>query len=223
MFHIFVDLEFMDGDRKFRKLPKFCRKEIIQFGAVVLDDNFQEVDSFNSYVKPQCSLKLKKHFTEFTGITDEQAFGAPVFEEVLQSFCEWCLKFGSERIIYEWSTTDLHQILFEVRAKELEPSAEEAEVLQDWQDAQKIYGDAVETDTQIALETAVWTMGEGIDGRLHDALWDARNTSRVFALLQQPERVEKAAQMLHHGSPETKFSCTLGDLFDFSKLQLKVE
>ena len=221
MYSIFIDLEFMDADRKFRKLPHYCRKEIIQFGAVVLDDKLQEVDSFLSYVKPQCSTRLKKQFTEFTGITNEAAFGAPVFAEVLQNFCSWCLQYGTDAVVYEWSTSDLHQILFECTAKEISLTHEEQLVLHDWQDAQKLYGDVVETDTQIALETAVWTLGEGIEGRLHDALWDARNTARVFALLKSEERAEKAKQMLHHGTQEESFSCTLGELFDFSKLQLK--
>lgn len=223
MYSIFVDLEFMDADRKFRSLPRFCRKEVIQFGAIVLDEAYREVGCFNSFVKPQCSTRLKEHFREFTGITNEQAFGAPVFEDVLQQFCEWCLQYGPERTIYEWSTADLHQLLFECEKKEIELSEEERCVLQNWQDAQLLYGNAVETDTQIALETAVWTMGEGIEGRLHNALWDARNTGRVVALLQESQRVEQAKQMLHHGTPETEFSCTLGDLFDFSKLKLKAE
>lgn len=223
MYSIFVDLEFMDADRKQRKLPGYCRKEIIQFGAIVLDDNYNEVGNFQSFVKPQFSTRLKQQFSEFTGITNEQAFGAPVFAEVLQQFCEWCLQYGPELSIYEWSTSDLHQILFECEKKGLELSEVEQKVLVDWLDAQKLYGDAVETDTQIALETAVWTLGEGIEGRLHNALWDARNTGRVFALIQNPECVKNAKQMLHHGTPETEFSCTLGDMFDFSKLQLKAE
>lgn len=223
MYSIFVDLEFMDADKKFRRLPGFCRKEVIQFGAIVLNENYQEIGYFNSYVKPQCSTRLKQNFKEFTGITNEQAFGAPVFSEVLQQFCEWCLQYGPEYTIYEWSNSDLKQLQFECEKKELELSSEEKIVLQNWQDAQMLYGNAVETETQIALETAVWTLGEGIEGRLHNALWDARNTGRVIALLREQERVEKAKQMLHHGTPETEFSCTLGDIFDFSKLHLKAE
>lgn len=223
MYSIFVDLEFMDADRKFRSLPCFCRKEVIQFGAIVLDENYREIGCFNSFVRPQCSTRLKQHFREFTGITNEQAFESPVFAEVLQQFCEWCLQYGPEITIHEWSNSDLNQLQFECEKKQLSLSSEEKLMLQNWQDAQELYGKAVETETQIALETAVWTLGEGIEGRLHNALWDARNTGRVVALLQDADCVEKAKQMLHHGTPETEFSCTLGDIFDFSKLQLKAE
>lgn len=219
MYHIFVDLEFNNVDRQYRK--QIGKQEVIEFGAVVLDDNMQEVGHFKSYVKPQFSSSIYNVIKDLTGITDNMVAGADYFDTVLARFCSWCHGYG-EYTVYEWSNSDLAQLLRESKRKGIELNEVELAVLKNWQDAQDIYGRQVETDTQIALETAVWTFGEGIDGQLHDALWDARNTAKVFAMMQDKENVKMAKQMLHHGTPNSSFSCTLADLFDFSKLNLAV-
>jgi len=223
MYHIFVDLEFLESERKFRKHPNCSRLEIIEFGAVVLDDNLHEISCFKSYVKPQFSSRIRSKIKDLTGITDSMVACADDFQTVLYRFCDWCAQYGPELTFYEWSDSDLKQILRESHKKGVELNAQQQELLQNWQDAQRIYGDMVETQTQIALETAVWTIGESIAGKLHDALWDARNTARVYRLMQDEENVSLAKQMLHHGTPQESFTCTLADLFDFSKLQLAVQ
>ncbi len=219
MYHIFVDLEFNNVDRQYRK--QIGKQEVIEFGAVVLDDNMQEVGHFKSYVKPQYSSSIVGIIRDLTGITYKRVAGADCFAAVLARVCSWCNGFG-EYTVYEWSNSDLAQLLRESKRKGIELNDVELAVLKDWQDAQDIYGKQVETNTQIALETAVWTLGEEIEGQLHDALWDARNTAKVFALMQDTENVRMAKQMLHHGTPNSSFSCTLGDLFDFSRLTLAV-
>ena len=219
MYHIFVDLEFNNVERQYKR--QYGKHEVIEFGAVVLDENMAEVGHFKSYVKPQFSKRIHKVIEDLTGITSSMVAEAKGFAEVLASFCEWCHSF-KEYIVYEWSNSDLMQILRETKKKAIELSEVELAVLHDWQDAQLIYGRQVETDTQVALETAIWSIGEGIEGQLHDALWDARNTARVYALMRQEGVVERAKQVLHHGTTESSFSYTLADLFDFSKLQLAI-
>jgi len=221
MYHIFVDLEMQEIERKNKALSKGLKQEIIEFGAVVLDDKLQQVDSFKAYVKPEFSSRMRKKFIDLTGITDKMILSADDFESVLADFCSWCMNFSDIRL-YEWSDSDLKQILVEARKKSIALSEEEQLVLDDWCDVQKMYGDMVDTKSQIALDTAVWTFGESFTGRLHDALWDAHNTAKVFELLQNDEDVEVAKQMLHHGTMSKSATFTLGDLFDFSKLQLAV-
>lgn len=219
MYHIFVDLEFNKVDRQYAK--KYGKQEVIEVGAVVLDEQLQEISHFKSYVKPQYSSRISNVIKDLTGITYSMVAEAENFAAVLEQFCVWCHGFG-EYTIYEWSDSDLLQLLRESKKKGLELTELELEVLQNWLDVQQLYGKSVDSSNQIALETALWSMGEDIEGKLHDALWDARNTAKVYALLQEESNVALAKQMVHHGTPQSSFSCTLGDLFDFSKLQLAV-
>ena len=179
------------------------------------------VGHFKSYVKPQYSRCIHSIIKDLTGVTDSMVAGAESFEKVLDRFYNWCASYG-KYTVYEWGNSDLNQLLRESMKKGIELNETELAVLHDWQDAQMLYGRQVGTDTQIALEIAVWTVGESIEGQLYDALWDARNTAKVYAMMQEESNVKLAKQMLHHGTPNSSFSCTLADLFDFSKLQLAV-
>ena len=57
MKHIVIDLEMnqVNGKSKARAL---CRMETIEIGAVMLDENLQEVSSFKEYVHPEYSDKV---------------------------------------------------------------------------------------------------------------------------------------------------------------------
>lgn len=218
---IFVDLEMQEIERKNKKLSNGLRQEVIEFGAVVLDENHNEIDSFKSYVRPEYSSRMRQLYIDLTGITDSDILCADGFAQVLHRFCAWCQLY-SGAVIYEWSDADLAQLLRESRKKNVVLSEEERLVLSNWQDMQRDYGDLVESNTQIALETAIWTLGEKFEGRMHDAVWDSRNTAKIYSLMQDEANVQMARQMLHHGTTETKISFTLADVFDFSKLRLAV-
>lgn len=221
MYHIFVDLEMQEIEKKNKTISNGLKQEVIEIGAVVLDDSLQQVGSFKSYVRPRYSSRMRRKFIELTGITNSMILGANDYEQVLKEFCNWCLSYG-QFTLYQWSDSDLSQLVKECNKKGIALTEEEQQVLENWQDLQRIYGDKVETRTQIALETAVWTFGECFEGKVHDALWDAKNTATVFARLQNEKDVAMAKDMLHHGTVEKQATFTLGDLFDFSKLQLVV-
>ena len=59
---------------------------IIEIGAVILK-NGVEVDRFQTFVDPECTLERK--IVELTGITDDMLSGAPKIEEVLPKFLEF--------------------------------------------------------------------------------------------------------------------------------------
>ena len=54
MKHIVVDLEMNNVSRK-SVVGSICSMETIEIGAVMLDDNWQEISSLRTYVKPEYS------------------------------------------------------------------------------------------------------------------------------------------------------------------------
>ncbi|MBQ7431134.1 MAG: exonuclease domain-containing protein [Butyrivibrio sp.] len=84
--------------------------ETIEIGAVMLDDNLQEISSFKTYVKPEYNDGIVKKITKLTGITNEMVKNAPTFKEALHMFTSWCLGTGDDITIYAWSESDFDQI-----------------------------------------------------------------------------------------------------------------
>ncbi len=82
--------------------------QIIQIGAVKLDDNLNIVDTFDVIVKSSIGKKLTKRFVELTGITAEMmADGISLTDAVLRynNFV------GKNYTMLTWSTSDLYTIL----------------------------------------------------------------------------------------------------------------
>ena len=70
MKYVVIDLEMNPVDRDFREVKKHMKEEVIEFGAVRLDENFQQEAEFQCYVEPEYG-KIKKHITNLTGIKQE--------------------------------------------------------------------------------------------------------------------------------------------------------
>ena len=83
--YIVLDLEFNQAfdfttGTKSEPDPK-CRFEIIQFGAVKLDDNFNIVGSFDKLVKPQIYKKIHPHVQKITGLSNSDFINCKSFNE----------------------------------------------------------------------------------------------------------------------------------------------
>ena len=62
-------------------------KEIIQFSATKLDQDFKELESINYYIKPK--KQVSSFVTELTGISNEMLSGKMYFEEVARKLYEF--------------------------------------------------------------------------------------------------------------------------------------
>ena len=90
--------------------------ETIEIGAVMLDDNLQELSAFRTYVKPEYNDCIERKIKRITGITEEMVQNAPKFNEALRMFTNWCLGTGDEVTIYAWSDTEIN---FKVKSEVL--------------------------------------------------------------------------------------------------------
>ena len=62
MKHIVVDFEMNNIQQK-SEARRICTMETIEIGAVMLDDNLQEISSFRTYVKPEYNDGIAKKIT----------------------------------------------------------------------------------------------------------------------------------------------------------------
>ncbi|MDO5156463.1 MAG: 3'-5' exonuclease [Eubacteriales bacterium] len=222
MKYVFIDLEMNSIPRKCKKERSICKREIIEIGAIVLDDNYQEIGCFKEFVKPDYSDTIFRKYTELTGITTGMVAGANRFEKVLCHFAKWCEELDDSYIIYAWSDSDLYQIQKEMQLKQIETTALMQNLFDNWQDFQREYCDMIDSKNVISLERALNNAGIGFEGKIHDALWDARNTSKLFVMSRDPMEMQAIRDLIHFVQEEEKPEevLSLGSLFDFSALQI---
>lgn len=84
MDYIILDIEF--NGRKFASdLPM----EVIEIGAVRLNDSLEPVDEFSALIKPVYFSKLNGFIKKKTGIPQEDIDSAAGFRTVIKDFLDW--------------------------------------------------------------------------------------------------------------------------------------
>ncbi len=81
--------------------------EIIEIGAVKLDEELKNISSFDRLIKPKVYLKLHKAIEKMLPITMRDLQNAKHFKEVFNEFREWC---GDDIIFCTWGDMDLFQL-----------------------------------------------------------------------------------------------------------------
>ena len=207
--NIVIDLEFNPTPKSGRNKLAF---EIIEIGAVRLDDKGDVVDTFNCLVKSELSEYVTRRITALTGIRTCDVEDAPVFAEALGAFARWIG--GEPARIVAWSSSDRRQIQSECAAKDVEVPPQ----MKRWLDLQKVYprvmgvGDGL----QMNLPTAINWYGSEMDGgSAHRALYDAKAAAALMSqLLSGSYRQQKAAlesSLKKRCGSAARLSSTIGD------------
>jgi len=216
MKHVVVDLE-MNNIRQKSEARRICTNETIEIGAVMLDDNLQEISSFRTYVKPEYNDGIVPKISRLTDITDAMVANAPKFREALRMFTNWCLGTGDEVTIYAWSDTDFNQIRKEIVLKEYEISETEKSLLEnEWTDFQQEFDGHLGFERQVSLKMALDMAGIDFSGREHDALDDARNTAELLQIFRDEDLFEKTLRKIEELMKPSSLGNTLGSMMDLS-------
>ena len=105
MNYIILDLEW---DSTFFVKQKRFINQILQIGAVKLNENFDIIDTFEVTVKSAISKKVTGRFARLTGITSEIMRNGVPFENAVESYNSWV---GDDAVTMTWSNSDLYTIL----------------------------------------------------------------------------------------------------------------
>lgn len=219
MKYVFVDFEMNAIRSKFKEARAICRSEIIEIGAVMLNDTYEEMAEFRQYVKPEYN-EISKKYEDLTGVTNEKVKDAPNFFVAMEQFRDWCIEISAGDVfcVYAWSDTDLRQIQKEMQLKQIDPEPF-AILTNDWFDFQKQFCDILGLERRISLEVAVGSISKKFEGTMHDALWDARNTATIFTLSKNEAEFERTMRpIIDMLKPSGPMTYKMGDLFKDFKL-----
>lgn len=207
MNYVVLDLEMCKVKKKEKEQK--LHSEVIQIGAVLVDEHFEIQSQFNRYVKPEVG-HVDSFITNLTGITDATVKNAANFETVMKEFWDWV---PADSILVSWSYSDRKQLLHEYGGKDME-SEHLQEVAETWMDCQKMFGERLNSNRSRSLEEALIITDIWQAGRAHDGLNDAYNTALLFIKLMTEPNL-KFNDIYEEASREetTHLSFSLGNLF----------
>ena len=208
MVHIVIDLEMNPVSKSFKDIRRRTTDEVIEIGAVKLDENYQMVDEFQCYVKPEYG-EITKHITKLTGITQETVADKPLFAEAFQNFMDWIGTW--DMTLYSWSNSDIKQLKVECAFKI--PGYDIAKLEHRWRDLQKAFDDRIGLHSSLALKHAIGAMNRDFEGTQHTALADAANTAAILALLQDDEEFFRVMQPVIDLLQPKTLSQSIGDKY----------
>jgi len=185
MNYIVLDLEFNNPfeidniTKRFKKVKPnlIMPQEIIEIGAVKLDNKFKFIDSFQIFIKPQLYKKLHPNVKRKTKISNKDLYDALYINECIDSFIKWI---GKDYILCTWSSGDIFT---------LENNCVFYNINTNWIDKyidiQYIYSIQNKIDKQESLKNAVKFYKIEINNKMHRALNDAIYESEIIKYLDK--------------------------------------
>lgn len=221
MNYIVVDFEMNPVASEYKVERRICRSEIIEIGAVVMDESFVVLGEFKTLVKPQYNDSIYKKYETLTGISTQMVCGAPTFATAYEMFVNWCESYGSDYEVYAWSENDYNQLTAEMKLKKY-TNQDKMRPLENWFDFQKEYTEKLGLERIMSLEKALDYAGIEFEGHMHDALCDAKNTAELFAIVRNEERCNVVLRAVMDALKPKYVDNKLGDMIDFGTLMAQL-
>ena len=178
MKYIIFDLEFNQSSNKEDRIAQLPF-EIIQIGAVKLNEDFKTISTFNELVKPTVYKSILPYIQDLTKITDEMVSSAKEFTDIYYDFMNFI---GKEDITFIiWGIVDLRELYKAIIYLNL-PTENFPKHYIDIQDyASKHF--KVPGKKRIGLKNALDFLNIHISSEFHNAFNDAYYTAEVFKKL----------------------------------------
>ena len=198
MYYIFVYFEMNPVSKDEKEFKEKCPSEIIEIGAIILDDKYNEISTFKRYVKPEHNDSISKKCEELTGISNQTLEESKTFSYVLAEFLNWCIYNAGRNSyeVYAWSENDLDQIKNEISAKNIAINTEIKWMLNNWKDYQRKFCDLIGLKNPISLAKAIEAINIDFRGQAHDALYDAINTAEIFRAVHNKKKYDSTIKKI---------------------------
>lgn len=199
-----IDLEMCRVPKGFRKDTYKANRELIQIGAVLLDDSLEIADIFMTFVSPEFGV-IDSYIENLTGITNADVANAPRLQQALEAFVKWL---PEDAVLVSWSENDENQVRKELERKELVVEGL-TPYLDSWVDCQQTFGKKMNTTKKYKLSEALIMVDINYTDGEHDALIDARNTAVLFAKMKR----EKTLKLSSYYVPAEEFQRSMYNPF----------
>lgn len=187
MQYVVLDLEWNQptsyNSSAYKSVGEKLLFELIQIGAVKMNEKMEVVDSFSQLIRPVHYAKLHPRIKRITHITQEEVDEAPEFLEALDRFAAFC---GEDYVLLTWGCDDVSVLDQNMRFFKCDV------VLSKVYDMQRLFGDIIgNTKERQGLKAAMdhLQIEPNEDMPFHNALNDAYYTALVFSKFPEPDKV----------------------------------
>ncbi|MCQ2476447.1 MAG: exonuclease domain-containing protein [Clostridia bacterium] len=188
MQYVVMDLEWNNTYAK--KTAGFIN-EIIEIGAVKLDEQFDTVDDFSCIIRSQIGRKLRGSVKKLTNLTNDDISTGMPFTQAFSHFRKW-IGNTDDTVILTWGDGDIRVLIENYSYLN---GITQIPFLTHYCDLQKYYqkrANRNRADQQAGLITAAQEVG--IDPEIythHRALGDSMLTADIFELIYDKKSFEK--------------------------------
>lgn len=106
MFYVIMDLEWNNSYNKYRKC---FVNEILEIGAVMVDEELEVIDTFSVIIKSQLIKKLSGRVKNLTHITNEDMCSGVTFQRAVSDFSKWI---GKRNCVFlTWGNSDIRVLV----------------------------------------------------------------------------------------------------------------
>ena len=193
MNYIVFDLEWNQPDDGLKTEERLLPFEIIEIGAVKLDEELKIVSKFDRLIKPQVYDTINWRIRKMLELKPGELEKGTPFPEAAGAFLEWC---GNDYVFCTWGSQDLTELQRNLNYYDM-PELSDRPIK--YMNVQKMYGamNGMPSQTR-ALEGAVDALGIEKDEPFHRAYADAYYTSKVLMLIPEEIRKKYKAYDLYH-------------------------
>lgn len=223
MNYIIFDLEFNQSYNSSKEnkciVNKDCPFEIIQIGAVKLNERLQSIGNIDRLVKPVIYTVLNPFVEKLTGITINDLNSANSFKEIYAEFIDFIG--NDETMLCVWGKADIKELFRNIQYHQLDTSS----ISKKYIDLQRYASRYLNCPkgTSIGLSNAVKLLNISFKNEFHNAFADAYYTAEIFKKIYNEKLEPKIYNHSRHNrlntySKEKKNIDTHGLIKQFEKM-----
>lgn len=189
MNYIILDLEWNQSAKGKRYENQALPFEIIQIGAVKVNEDGKIQGTFDCVVRPNVYRKLHSAVKEVVALSEKELKAGVPFSEAFMQLMQFC---ENDYVFCTWGAQDLWQLQQNMQFYQIENAFPK---VMKYYDVQKLFSIVFEDGKlRRTVEHAVDVLGLEKDLMFHSAVNDARYVARIFPhLLENKEAMERVS------------------------------
>lgn len=150
--------------------------EIIEIGAVKVNQYGETLGSFERFIRPFVNPILSDFCSKLTSIQQNNVDSAQFYPRVIEEFKDWIFEDDQDYLLCSWGSFDKQFLLNDCNLHKLETDWVEGH----YTDLKGQYSDIKGLDKDKGLKAVVKVEGFEFTGVHHRAISDAENLAKVF-------------------------------------------
>ncbi len=172
--YLIIDLEATCWERN---EGHYGENEIIEIGAIVVDDDYKIISEIQRFARPVRNPILSEFCKKLTSIKQSDVDSAEAFPDVLQDFQAEAERLSGQRlrdlIFCSWGDYDRNQLMRDCQYHKLDyPFGKHRNVKKEFARNHRI--------KPVGIPRSLGLLGISFEGSPHRGIDDARNIARIF-------------------------------------------